>query len=298
MKRIENLAIVLFFTLSCYGQSALPCMPGPSNIELPSCDQTTGNPHLWVCADDSGNVISPIFPSASGSPNKVLARFGNATQANMDPSVAPQTGVVTVLNNSNTDFQTRTDPGAYAFTSWSLSHNPTFLNSVVGLYGIGEAVVDSGSYGNILIGPQGGQLDGISSPAAGATVSSVKGVQAGVFHQGAGTTQFAIGVDVLTPGITGGGSVFDAIGIHIRPQLGAQNNFGLAIDGTYSGPNDYAIQTNANARSRLGVLIEATPHTPTSSSDTGTTGQIAWDSNFIYIAVAPNTWKRSPLSTW
>ena len=240
MNPMKNLAIVLFVTLTCYGQSELQGPPGKSNVESPTYDQISDKTRSWVCADDFGNVISPIFPSASGPPNKVLARFGNATQANMDPSVAPQTGVVTVLNNSNTDFQTNTDPGAYAFTSWSLSRNPTFLNSVVGLYGIGEAVVDSGSYGNILIGPQGAQLDGISSPAAGATVSSVKGVQAGVFHQGAGATEFAIGVDVLTPGITGGGSVFDAIGIHVRPQVGAQNNFGLAIDGTYSGPNDYA----------------------------------------------------------
>jgi hypothetical protein len=298
MKLIKNLAIVLFLTLPCCAQSELPNPPGRSNVESAAYDQTTGKTRPWVCADDFGNVISPNFPSASGPPNKVLLRFGNATQANMDPSLAPQTGVVTVLNNSNTDFQTNTDPGAYAFTSWSLSQNPTFLNSVVGLYGIGEAALDSGSYGNILIGPQGAQLDGISSPAAGATISSVKGVQAGVFHQGAGTTQFAIGVDVLTPGITGGGTVFDAIGIHVRPQVGAQNNFGLSIDGTYSGPNDYAIQTNSNARSKLGIIIEAAPHTPRSSSDTGTTGQIAWDANYIYIAVAPNTWKRVAISTW
>jgi hypothetical protein len=60
---------------------------------------------------------------------------------------------------------------------------------------------------------------------------------------------------VLTPGITGAGTVFDAIGIHLRPQVGAQNNFGLSIDGTYSGPNDCAIQTNSNARSKLGIII-------------------------------------------
>jgi hypothetical protein len=176
VKLIKNLAIVLFLTLTCCAQSEPPNPPGTSNVESVAYDQTTGKTRPWVCTDDFGDVISPNFPSASGPPNKVLLRFGNATQANRDPSLAPQTGVVTVLNNSNTD------PGAYAFTSWSLSHNPTFLNSVVGLYGIGEAVLDSGSYGNIMIGPQGAQLDGISSPAAGATISSVKGVQAGVFH--------------------------------------------------------------------------------------------------------------------
>jgi hypothetical protein len=39
-------------------------------------------------------------------------------------------------------------------------------------------------------------------------------------------------------------------------------------------------------------------HTPISVSDTGTTGTIAWDSNFVYICTATNTWKRSALSSW
>lgn len=38
--------------------------------------------------------------------------------------------------------------------------------------------------------------------------------------------------------------------------------------------------------------------TPASASATGVRGDICWDSNFIYVCVNPNTWKRSPLSTW
>lgn len=38
--------------------------------------------------------------------------------------------------------------------------------------------------------------------------------------------------------------------------------------------------------------------TPSSSSDTGKAGQIAYDSNYIYVCVATNTWKRVELSTW
>ena len=38
--------------------------------------------------------------------------------------------------------------------------------------------------------------------------------------------------------------------------------------------------------------------TPSSASDTGKAGQIAWDSDYIYICVATNTWKRAELSTW
>lgn len=37
---------------------------------------------------------------------------------------------------------------------------------------------------------------------------------------------------------------------------------------------------------------------PASASDTGTTGQVAWDANYLYVCTATNTWKRSALSTW
>lgn len=38
--------------------------------------------------------------------------------------------------------------------------------------------------------------------------------------------------------------------------------------------------------------------TPTNSTDTGSAGDIAWDSDYIYICTATNTWKRLALSTW
>lgn len=37
---------------------------------------------------------------------------------------------------------------------------------------------------------------------------------------------------------------------------------------------------------------------PASASATGTTGEIRYDSNYIYICVSTNTWKRTALSTW
>ena len=38
--------------------------------------------------------------------------------------------------------------------------------------------------------------------------------------------------------------------------------------------------------------------TPASAAATGTTGQIAWDSDYIYVCVATDTWVRSALATW
>jgi len=37
---------------------------------------------------------------------------------------------------------------------------------------------------------------------------------------------------------------------------------------------------------------------PASATSTGSAGEIKWDSNYIYVCVATNTWKRVAISTW
>jgi len=37
---------------------------------------------------------------------------------------------------------------------------------------------------------------------------------------------------------------------------------------------------------------------PTSATDTGSTGEIRYDSSYVYVCTATNTWVRSPLNTW
>ena len=39
-------------------------------------------------------------------------------------------------------------------------------------------------------------------------------------------------------------------------------------------------------------------NTPSSASDFGHKGEIRWDENYVYVCVATDTWKRSPLSSW
>lgn len=62
--------------------------------------------------------------------------------------------------------------------------------------------------------------------------------------------------------------------------------------------------TQAASFSQSGTIINAdniqinTAKTPASASASGTAGQIVWDSNYVYVCVANNTWKRSALSTW
>ena len=93
----------------------------------------------------------------------------------------------------------------------------------------------------------------------------------------------------------------------------------LGIDGSFSAiTNGTSNITIANTNSNAAVSINGTGNvavfantgfyttalnvttsfTPVSSSATGVAGQITWDSNYIYVCIATNTWKRSPISTW
>ena len=55
-----------------------------------------------------------------------------------------------------------------------------------------------------------------------------------------------------------------------------------------------SVQNRINADGGLKISSGA----PASATSTGTAGEIKWDSNYIYVCVATNTWKRVAISTW
>lgn len=60
------------------------------------------------------------------------------------------------------------------------------------------------------------------------------------------------------------------------------------------GTDDPAVALDVNSDS----IRVRTAKTPASAGADGEQGQIAWDTNYIYICVATNTWKRVAISTW
>ena len=82
------------------------------------------------------------------------------------------------------------------------------------------------------------------------------------------------------------------------------NEYGVYQDNTdatnYFGGN-VGINTNSPSQkldiNSSGIRIRD-DHTPASASAAGNKGEIVWDSNYVYVCVATNTWKRSALSTW
>jgi len=67
------------------------------------------------------------------------------------------------------------------------------------------------------------------------------------------------------------------------------NNGNIGIN--TSGPTELLDINSNNIRIR-------TAKTPTSATEACDQGEISWDTNFIYVCVATNTWKRSAISTW
>jgi hypothetical protein len=78
---------------------------------------------------------------------------------------------------------------------------------------------------------------------------------------------------------------------------------GLHLNGyngtTYSGD---AVGVDQVGNLTLGggsrTVTLATTNTPASSSAACSTGQLTWDSGFVYLCVALNTWKRTAITTW
>ena len=67
---------------------------------------------------------------------------------------------------------------------------------------------------------------------------------------------------------------------------------GRLLVGTSTDSGGALLQINGN-RIRI-----ATAKTPASATDTGVAGEVCWDSGYIYVCTATNTWKRAALATW
>jgi len=78
---------------------------------------------------------------------------------------------------------------------------------------------------------------------------------------------------------------------HKRGEASAAATLDLNSSGTF---HTYALSANALDIDGDHIKI-STSKTPSSSSDTGTQGNIAWDLNYVYVCTAANTWGRAAL---
>jgi hypothetical protein len=74
--------------------------------------------------------------------------------------------------------------------------------------------------------------------------------------------------------------------------------FSTTADGASSPTERLRISSDGAVKVAGDNFQIATSKTPASASATGTTGQIAWDSSYLYVAVGTDTWKRVAIATW
>lgn len=112
------------------------------------------------------------------------------------------------------------------------------------------------------------------------------------------------GLAITTPGIAASGTV-TITGNSIKSSV----SFAVGTNGSY--PISFSTNTLARMTIRADGAVEINrlivnsnymniilPKTPASASATGSEGDICWNSSYIYVCVATNTWKRVPITTW
>jgi hypothetical protein len=73
---------------------------------------------------------------------------------------------------------------------------------------------------------------------------------------------------------------------------------GNFLVGMLESNSSEGVELNRDGSARFTGRINLGQNTPSSASDTGAAGDIAWDSDYMYLCVATNTWKRINLHNW
>ena len=83
-----------------------------------------------------------------------------------------------------------------------------------------------------------------------------------------------------------------------RMTLGTSTNHGWRLYVNNSPFADVSTAGKLTITPSSGYSINLLSGGPASAADTGAQGDIAWDTSYIYVCTATNTWKRAALSTW
>jgi hypothetical protein len=73
---------------------------------------------------------------------------------------------------------------------------------------------------------------------------------------------------------------------------------GNATTATTAATVTTAAQPTITSLGTLTSLTIAAAAAPSAASDPGNIGEIAWDTGYIYVCTAANTWERVAIATW
>lgn len=236
----------------------------------------------------SGNANTAVgsnamFSNTTGNINVALG--ASALRSNTTGSQNTAVGTSSLFNNTTASdnvavgpsslFNNTTGSGNTGVGSGALFNNTTASNNVA----VGAAALGSStSASNTAVG-----FSALTNLTTGANNIAIGELAGNDITTGGNNT--IIGGFVGSTTLTGVVAI-NAAGTN-RIYVDSSGNVGF---GTTS-PTGNIDHTGSTLRLR-------TSRTPASASATGNAGEICWDSNYVYVCVATNTWKRAALSTW
>lgn len=145
---------------------------------------------------------------------------------------------------------------------------------------------------------------------------TIRGASSPIIEAISGNTTLTSGILAITSGgVNLNGTSATQIGVSISPTVTQSSTAGytmllvnptesttgsgtkLLADFQVGGASKFKID-NAGKVTSTATAINIATQTPASASATGTQGDIAWDSSYIYVCTATNTWKRAAIATW
>jgi hypothetical protein len=216
------------------------------------------------------------------APLDVIAARGNLVR--FQESSSPYNGLVFQTDSTGATIKSNANAGYLAFNT---GNSERARITSAGLVGIGTSAPSS------LLHVQGSDI-GIFVKSTNSSGSSklVFGNdlvnEAQIFYNGSTKGTFG-GNGALTIYHGGNKPILFATANTERIRI---DGSGRLLVGTGSDSGGALFQVNGD-RIRVG-----TAKTPATSGATGTTGEIAWDADYIYVCTATNTWKRSAIATW
>lgn len=238
--------------------------------------------------DTNVSVGSPLTSNTTGSSNTVVGEsglFSNTTGSN-------NTAVGSISLSQNSTGSNNTAIGAEALYNnttgisntavghFALRANTTASNNVA----LGkEALYSSTSSSNTAVG-----FYALRSLTTGSSNIAI-----GYFSGSDITT--GVGNTIIGGNFTGSAALDGVLAIGAGSGGAGENR--IYVDAT--GNVGFNTTSPTAAIDHTGSTLRLrTSRTPASASATGSAGEICWDSNYVYVCVATNTWKRSAISTW
>jgi hypothetical protein len=76
------------------------------------------------------------------------------------------------------------------------------------------------------------------------------------------------------------------------------NNALVSVDSLFANTNVPHVTVGNNALSTANLVVRTGTTIPLTSASNGVQGQVVWDTGFVYICIATNSWKRAAITTF